>query len=280
MFGYSNRITLFATAGIAICASITIWSYTKQNKNEKNEEEKGEELSPDETYMLQSKTLFVARLEQGRDDANSNIDNRFYLKEAYEEATKEQNGDLEKEWRKRILMEYTPRGNVIMYYDAYKRGFSYYADTHISYPLLNAVAMKYVCMYQCLDFFIDENVHKDVSDSPFLRIHEIDSVKKKEESKPKTDVKKGPFLQPKPKMSKGKLRIETSQPIMTQNKFVSVGKIRNFTLLEKPVVQKTEIKRVNKPMKYGDFKSWRNPSPDTDQKGEALNSFSGPVSNQ
>ena len=276
MFGYSNRTTLIVSTCVVIGASITLWSYTKTNKNKKEEKE----LSPNEAYIEQNTALFVARLEKDNDEANSNIDKRFYLKEAYDEATQEQNGDLEKEWRKRILMEYTPRGNIVMYYDAYKRGFAYYSDTHISYPLLNSVAMKYVCVYHCLDFFIDENVHEHVSKSPFLRIHEIDSVKKKEESKSKTDVKKGPFLQPKPKMSKGKLRIETSQPIMTQNKFVSVGKIRNFTLLEKPVVQKTEIKRVNKPMKYGDFKSWRNPSPDTDQKDEALNSFSGPVSNQ
>jgi hypothetical protein len=101
---------------------------------------------------------------------------------------------------------------------------------------------------------------------------------KKDQSKPKTDVKKGPFLQPKPKMSKGKLRMETSNKILTQNKFVSMGKIRNFSLLEKPVAQKTETKQVKKPMKYGDFKSWRNPLPDPAQKGEEINSFSGHLS--
>lgn len=273
MFGYSNRTIFITSACITIGASIALWSYMKQNKNEN----KDKEVSADEAYIATQKAFFVSRLEMDKNKSNSNIDKRFYLKESYENAVQEPNNDLEKVWKKRILMEYTPRGNVIMYYDAYKRGFAYYADSFISYPLLNAVAMKYVCMYQCLDFFIDENVHKEVSKSPFLRIHEIETVKK-DQSKPKTDVKKGPFLQPKPKMSKGKLRMETSNKILTQNKFVSMGKIRNFSLLEKPVAQKTETKQVKKPMKYGDFKSWRNPLPDPAQKGEEINSFSGHLS--
>jgi len=275
MFGYSNRTTFITSACVAVSASIALWSYMKQTKNEnKNENIKREEkeLSPDETYIQQNKAIFVARLEKDTDKSNTNIDKRFYLKEAYEEAVKEQNGELEKEWRRRILMEYTPRGNIIMYYDAYKRGFAYYSDSFISYSILNAVAMKYVCVYRCLDFFIDENVHTNVSQSPFRRIHEIESVKKE---KPTVDVKKGPFLQPKPKMSKGKLRIETSEKVLAQNKFVSVGKIRNFSVLEKPVAQNSDPKQVKKPVKYGDFKSWRNPQPDTKQTGEEINSFSG-----
>jgi len=269
MFGYSNRTALFASACVAVGASITLWRYMKKDNVDKKEEK---ELSHDEAYIAKNKALFLTRLESSSSDVNSNIDSRFYLKEAYEEATKEQNSDLEKEWRRRILMEYTPRGSVTMYYDAYKRGFAYYSDTFISYPILNALAMKYVCVYRCLDFFIDENVHKEVSKSPFLRIHEIEEVKKE---KPKVDVKKGPFLQPKPKMSKGKLRIETSEKVLAQNKFISVGKIRNLSVLEKPVAQNSDPKQVKKPVKYGDFKSWRNPRPDPEQKGEEINSFSG-----
>jgi len=270
MFGFSTRTTFIVSTCVAIGASITLWSYMKPNK--KKEETK---LSPDEAYIEHNKALFVARFEKDKDNANSNIGDRFYLKESYEEATKEQNGDLEKEWRKRILMDYTPRGNIVMHYDAYKRGFSYYSDTHISYPLLNAVAMKYVSVYQCLDFFIDENVHEHVSKSPFLRIHEIEKTKKKQKEQ-KVDVKKGPFLQPKPKKTKGKLRINTSEKVLAQNKFVSMGKIHNFSLLEKPVVKVSEVKQVVKPMKYGDFKSWRNLQPDPDQKDEAINSFAQP----
>jgi hypothetical protein len=269
MFGYSTRATFIVSTCVVIGASITLWSYTKTNKNKKEEKE----LSPNEAYIEQNTALFVARLEKDNDEANSNIDKRFYLKEAYDEATQEQNGDLEKEWRKRIFMEYTPRGNIVMYYDAYKRGFAYYSDTHISYPLLNSVAMKYVCVYHCLDFFIDENIHHNVSQSPFLRIHEIEKNAVKENKGKKVDVKKGPFLQPKPKKTKGKLRIDTSEKVLAQNKFVSMGKIHNFSLLEKPIVKVTEIKQIAKPMKYGDFKSWRNIQPDSGQKGEAMNSF-------
>jgi hypothetical protein len=61
----------------------------------------------------------------------------------------ESNTELEKMWRTRILFENTPRGNVIMFYDPYKLGFSFYCDQKIiSYDILNAIATKYVRMFR------------------------------------------------------------------------------------------------------------------------------------
>ena len=102
---------------------------------------------------------------------NANIDCAFYLKELYKEAIKEQNNALEKIWKQRIIIVATPScGNVIMFFDPYKGGFAYYSDQSMPYPLLNAVAMKYVVMYRCRDFFLDETVVPADSPSPLLKI--------------------------------------------------------------------------------------------------------------
>ena len=64
---------------------------------------------------------------------------------------------LEKQWATRRLLVHSPRGNVCMYYDIYREGFAYYCDqSGLNYRILNAVAMKYVMTYRCLDFFMDE----------------------------------------------------------------------------------------------------------------------------
>jgi hypothetical protein len=66
---------------------------------------------------------------------------------------------LEKKWRSRILIENTPRGNVVMFYDIYKRAFSYYCDNAVMpYEIMNAVAMKYVVTFWCRDFFVDSQI--------------------------------------------------------------------------------------------------------------------------
>lgn len=120
---------------------------------------------------------------------NRNIIPLFYKKGEFLEYMKNENTDLEREWRTRILFEYTPRGNIVMYYDAYKQGFAYYSDITMTYNVLNSVAMKYVGVYGCRDFFID-NQYRD-EESPFLEIYEKDAKPTKEdkESAPKMDNK-------------------------------------------------------------------------------------------
>ncbi len=88
---------------------------------------------------------------------NENIEKEFYNKKEYNTIMKEDNNELEVAWKTRILYENTPKGPIFMHYDAYKQGFSYYADqTSIPFNILNAVAMKYVCRFYCRDFYYDE----------------------------------------------------------------------------------------------------------------------------
>jgi len=115
-------------------------------------------IDPFYEYYQQNKSKFSASFDKNI-NYNQNIDSVFYIKSEFRELIMVEGNNLEKEWRTRILFETTPRGNIIMFYDPYKQGFSYYSDsTGIPYNILNAVAMKYVLMFRCRDFFVDNNV--------------------------------------------------------------------------------------------------------------------------
>ena len=230
--------------------------------------------SPETVYIQQQKAALLRFLTlQG---CNANVEASFYDKEKYNKIVVEKENVLEAAWKQRILYESTPLGNVIMYYDAYKKAFSYYADVSISYGVLNAVAMKYVMIYRCGDFFIDNSV--TVKESPFAHEHEIDVVAAKTKINEKFDVRKGPFAQLKknqdkktlPEKKKEEKRVE-SQKNVVKNKFVFLGKSRDFDFLKRSdaATTKKETTASTLPLKYGDFKkSWHFPSSDTFQEGD------------
>jgi len=106
---------------------------------------------------------------------SENIDTVFYSKSQWTELLKDEHNYLEQKWRTKILIENTPRGNIIMHYDAYKLAFAYYSDQTVPYPLLNAVAMKYVLTFFCRDFFMDEIVLGDDNISGITTKHKEDA---------------------------------------------------------------------------------------------------------
>jgi len=53
---------------------------------------------------------------------NQNIDAIFYTRKELAELMKEEN-DIEKKWKSRVLLQYTPRVKILMFYDTYKGGF-------------------------------------------------------------------------------------------------------------------------------------------------------------
>jgi hypothetical protein len=55
------------------------------------------------------------------------------------------------------LMESTPVGNIVMYYDKKKEAFLYYSDSVVPFRYLEPVGRKYVIMFQCKDLFQDNN---------------------------------------------------------------------------------------------------------------------------
>lgn len=122
-------------------------------------QEKEPVLSPKDKYIELRKKSFLASFETADVNWNSNIELVFADANKLAEILKDPQNELEKRWRSRILIENTPRGNVIMFYDVYKRGFSYYCDQAVMpYDIMNAVAMKYVLTFFCRDFFVDSMV--------------------------------------------------------------------------------------------------------------------------
>ena len=133
---------------------------------------------------------------------------------------------LDKQWKTRYLFEKTLRGNIVMFYDIFKEGFAYYSDqSYIPYRQLNSAAMKYVTLFKCRDFFVDEEIWKE---SPLIqRIHkkEEEEMKKKKEAMNQiahSDV----FLRP--------LQTKTENTVVDKitNRFIYMGKIQNMAFLQ------------------------------------------------
>lgn len=184
---------------------------------------------------------------------NSNIDECFYFKEKYAEMIEEVDNDIEKKWKTRIMFKNTPYGNVIMFYDVYKNGFAYYSDVHLTYPLLNALAMNYVITYQCRDLFFDEiTLPNNNREMKILKI--IQEIEKENEKKTKKKGKEEDFKniyrnkineQKKnndlPLVKFKKYNIPKKEEIIFQtNKFIYLGKIINFQFLKKIPIKKTQ----------------------------------------
>lgn len=216
-------------------------------------------------------------------DFNNNIEQEFYNKDKYKKIIMHPLNILETKWKKRILFDNTPRGNIIMYYDAYKQGFAYYSDSYnLPYGLLNAVAMKYVMTYYCRDFFMDDGVTPMDKASPLIKIH-MDGPEKKNDVK-KNNMKKTlnkintlsqKFSAQKHNnnnLNKKKEESIIETPITNTNRFIYLGKIINFKFLQSESKINTlngfgsnlldnlvgETKLQKKVMDYKEYKNLRN----------------------
>lgn len=217
-----------------------------------------------ELYVEKHTERFIQSFEQkDKQLMNYNIHNVFYSKKQYQEMLKDPNNKEEKQWKTRVLIEHTPRGNVIMHYDPYKLGFTYYSDQHITYNILNAVAMKYVLKFQCRDFFMDEQIIPESSPSPLLNLLQEDKKEKeivdKEKDKDadilKQKLKSAPFAKfknynkPAVKTDEKNKDTKNNEPGVEnappekpkeRNRFINLGKTTNFNILQ-PIKKKKSV---------------------------------------
>lgn len=217
-----------------------------------------------ELYVEKHTERFIQSFEQqNKPFMNYNIHNVFYSKKQYQEMLKDPNNKEEKQWKTRVLIEHTPRGNVIMYYDPYKLGFTYYSDQHITYNILNAVAMKYVLKFQCRDFFVDEQITPESSPSALLNLLQEDKKEKEivEKEKDKDDdvlkqkLKSAPFAKfknynkPAVKTDEKNKDTKNNEPAVEnappekpkeRNRFINLGKTTNFNILQ-PIKKKKSV---------------------------------------
>lgn len=243
-------------------------------------------LSKDYFETQKNNFLNTYKLEK---NFNENIDKCFYNKTKLNIVLTDENNELEKKWKTKILFETSPRGNIIMYYDAFKQGFAYYCDqTSIPYNVLNAVAMKYVRIYRCRDFFVDNLETPEENPSPLLDIQEKKSGKKEEKLNEKKETKKSPFatfknyntvsnkLKDEKKEGKKEETEKKEDKIYIRNKFICLGKMCNFYILQSDPTKKKGKRLANfksnlidsmktsalqtPAMSYSDFKKIKQPT--------------------
>ena len=240
-----------------------------------------EEEKQDETqlYIEKNTNEFLDLFpldEESKQKWNSNIDERCYSLETFEKLIIEDKNELEPEWKRRLMYENTPRGNIIMYYDIYKQAFAYVSDQHINYAILNACAMKYVRLYRCLDFFVDVYVLPQGVVSPFSLMQEEADRREKEKSKEKKkelgiNFKDAPFAKLKTyrdtnpnsniKENNNKnIETEITPPKLEyKNNFRYLGKISNLSILQK--VDVTPVKQnplISVPIESFDYLAYKN----------------------
>ncbi len=200
-------------------------------------------------------------------DENSNIDPVLYDFLKRKEIFVSPDNQLEKQWKSRILIENTPRGNVMIYFNPYLLSYQYYSDEQIiPYKILEQVATRYVIMFRCKDFFIDPEKRPSNKILEVLQIEE-DSLKSKKmkvnditkcvniqsESKDVFAALKDYRSEAKPTEAKPteakpteakpteepKAKKKTEEPKFS-NKFVRIGKMCEFNITQKPANKKIE----------------------------------------
>jgi len=198
-------------------------------------------------YFDKEKVRFLNTYQLDFSRMNVNTSEEFYDIELYNEAVLKEKNPFEHKWKSNILYENTPRGNIVMYYDVYKKGFAYYSDqTSISYLILNTVAMKYVRVFSCRDLFVDDEVSPKETPSPLIYLQKIDEKKERQTKKEKQGnngieenvLRKAPFA----KLKKYNLEIPVSEEkkerkivnnTNNRNKFIYMGKLLNFSFIQK-----------------------------------------------
>ena len=222
-------------------------------------------LDPIEEYTKPKKAKLLLTYESDI-NMNANIDPNIYDKKTFGELMKHESNDTERLWKTRILYDSTPRGPIFMYYDMYRQGFAYYAEQNsVPYSVLNAMAMKYVIMFFCRDLFFDETTITGERMSPLHKVFNVDEKK----VKPKTENgsnEKNPFAklknyktEPQKKNkdideNKKKKEDENKEKERSKikNKFISLGKTYNFSILRR--VSKAQ---VNKPTSFDSMFSYK-----------------------
>jgi len=201
--------------------------------------------SPIEIYIDRNLNRFLKTYDS-TEKYSENIATGFYEKDGLKQMLIEANNQLELEWKRRILYESTPRGNIMMHYDPYKLGFVYYSDTNImNVGLLNAAAMKYCITYRCRDLFVDNGVTPENRHSALIPIHFIEPPSKPESvDKSASKLDSSAFAKFKnyskqtekshPNNKKVTITVPTAPPPkdVCKNRFIYMGKMSNKSLLQ------------------------------------------------
>ena len=163
-----------------------------------------------------------------------------------------------------FIIEKTPLGNVIMYWNNSRSSFEYYSDNTIPYRYLETIGRKYIKTFNCRQIFVDmefelsefERKFKIKKDLEEKQKKELEEMKKIDEDKNLVNQKKDVFAKFKNyntesgtgKVNRGVAPPKNSIPnnnniknslekaILKENanRYTCEGKLVNFSFLKKP----------------------------------------------
>jgi len=145
-----------------------------------------------------------------------------------------------------ILLETTPLGNVLLFYDHSRETFTYYSDNTIPYRFLETVSRKYVIQNNCKSLYVNmEQELNSVEEKKKLESEkkEVEKEKQIEEPEKKSvfaklkSYNKNTGLQssgkPGPKPGPEKNAPDTSIVKEKANRYSYEGKMANYSFLKK-----------------------------------------------
>ena len=188
-----------------------------------------------------------------------------YLEKSKKIVKKQLTNEQLKKLTTSLLLEKTPLGNVLMFYNNDKESFCYYSDHNIPYYFLETIARKYIIMFDCaiLYVFLDEEIQKLKEEEKKEEEEEEKEEKEEEKEEEKKEERKYCVFAKFKKYNKGNsIQSTKSSPLKQQqiqsinmknipikektNRYTYEGKLMNFSFL----------KKVNKKdtISYSDFK--------------------------
>jgi hypothetical protein len=147
------------------------------------------------------------------------------------------------------LMESTPVGNIVMYYDKKKESFLYYSDNVVPFRYLEPVGRKYVIMFQCKELFQDNNNTTTQSNATQSNATQSNATQSNATATSRQD---------KPMKTKdilnGIRNPQQKKVILVEkktNRYTCMGRYSNFKIIK--TVNKTTVDK-NYSMTFSDFK--------------------------
>jgi hypothetical protein len=149
----------------------------------------------------------------------------------------------------KFVMESTPVGNVIMYFDYDKKAFQYYSDFSVPYKYLECVSKKF-CIVNKNKIYRDIKMEVDVNEFSIVR-NSSSSL----QNKSKSFAKLKGYNNSNPSIKNGRSGKQAELKIIQKDivRYTHLGKICNFSFVKntvpkfKPVSYKDFMKSVSPP---------------------------------
>jgi hypothetical protein len=161
-----------------------------------------------------------------------------------------------------FVMETTPNGNVLMFWDNNRYSFTYYSDTSIPYRYLEVVARKYVIMNNCREiYYIMEEQLKPLKKEEIIKEEEKTVFAKLKSYNQSSIMNTKNIPSKKQNLSTHLPRIQINQKEENKNeillkenanRYSYEGKLINFSFLKKPK------KKINENISFSEFKKIQN----------------------